>query len=90
MPYSIYPNIPRWLVPLSWSEVFPNVEDFVAKMVEVGGYSDNLEELYIILANKYAVATTRYVIEEPFILALRRELMTAWPTYVAQKRSRMQ
>lgn len=84
MPFSIYPD--GWLdQPLTFSEVFNDVDDFVDKVIEVGGMDDNLDQLYLILANKYVTAVTRYVNEEAFVLAIRRELQIEWPLYLQRK-----
>lgn len=70
----------------NWGDIFQDSEEFINKIKEVGGDKDNLDELYEILSIKYFSATTRYNVEEAFIVAIRRELFTAWPMYLAQKK----
>lgn len=81
---NIYPSSRQTF--FTWSEIFEDYEDFIDKVIEVGGDSDNLQELYRILINKYVTSTTRYNMEEAFIYAIRRELEVAWPMYLAQKK----
>ena len=45
-----------------------------------------MKELYTILSMKYVGANTRYTDEFSFIMALRRELYTAYPQYIEQKK----
>ena len=70
--------------PLLFSEVFTDYIDFQGKLVSVGGLED-LSELYRLLALRYSFATTMYVIEEPFIMAIKRKLEYEWPTYITRK-----
>lgn len=83
MPFSIYDDSMEY-GPLSFSEVFWDEQSFNDKVRVIGGDTD-LTGLYDILALKYATATTRYYMEEAFILAIRRELAVAWPAYKKQK-----
>jgi hypothetical protein len=71
--------------PLYFSEVFADAAEFVEKVQEVGGDSENLEELYYILANKYSWARTRYMDEVPLIISIKRELAITWPVYLKRK-----
>ena len=84
MSYSIFNPYPDYTA-LTWSEVFSDGDEFAWKVQSVGGDSSRLDELYTILANKYAASTTRYMMEEAFVLALRRELDLAWSIYLKQK-----
>ena len=74
-----------WIEPVEFLDVFPDSETFEIKIESVGSDTEHLEELYTILLNKYAYAKTRYTTEEPFILAIRRELQLEWPLYLKQK-----
>lgn len=68
--YNQQPNISS----LSWSFVFPSAEIFDFKMTTMGSTFEDHEELYLLLAKRYIAARTRYIEEEPFILAIMREL----------------
>ena len=70
---------------LSWGFIFPSAEIFEFKMQVHGSTFENHEELYDLLAQRYVAARTRYVEEEPFILAIIRELKYAWPMFLEQQ-----
>ena len=82
--YTIYKHRPGYGA-LTFSEVFQDEYEFEAKVLSIGSDDENLHELYRILAQKYAWATTRYMMEEAFILSIRRELEITWPVYLKQK-----
>lgn len=72
---------------LKWDDVFKSSEEFISKVVEVGGISDpvKLKELYDILSYKYVSSFTRYTNPFSFIMAIKRELYTAFPFYLKRK-----
>lgn len=82
--YLIYDEDPGY-APLMFSEAFVSSQDFVDKIISIAGSSTDLDILYRILANKYAYSTTRYTMEEAFVLAIKRELEITWPVYLKQK-----
>lgn len=75
----------RWgYKPLSWSFVFSGPDEFEQKLTEFGSRFTEHGRLYELLVRKYIAADTRYSTEEPFILAIIRELEWAWPMYQTQ------
>lgn len=72
---------------LMWSDVFEGPEDFIDKVESVGGVTDSgaLTELYEILSLKYVRSHTRYTDEFAFIMAIKRELYTVFPSYLERK-----
>jgi hypothetical protein len=72
---------------LKWDDVFVSSDDFIAKVVEVGGINDpvKLKELYDIMSFKYVSAHTRYTNEFSFVMAIKRELYVAFPFYLKRK-----
>lgn len=78
-------NQQPYISSLSWSFVFPSAEIFEAKMTAMGSTFEEHEELYLLLAKRYIAARTRYIEEEPFILAIMRELEYAWPMFLEQR-----
>lgn len=72
---------------LKFDDVFKSSDEFIAKMVSVGGITDpiKLTELYMLLAMKYVSNHTRYTDQHSFIFALRRELHTEFPFYLKKK-----
>lgn len=69
---------------LTFGDIFASSDEFIEKVVSIGGISDQtqLEDIYERLAEKYLFGHTRYATEDPFILAIRRELYTTFPFYV--------
>lgn len=72
---------------LKWDDVFKSKEEFVTKVMTVGGISTptKLHELYEILSLKYVSSFTRYTNPFSFIQALKRELYTEFPFYLKKK-----
>jgi hypothetical protein len=72
---------------LRFDDIFTSSEQFIAKVVEVGGITDSLKlaELYQVLSFKYISSFTRYTTEFPFIMAIKRELHTEFPFYFKKK-----
>ena len=72
---------------LKWDDVFDSATEFISKVVSVGGITDtdDLTELYEILANKYYTAHTRYTDPFAFIFAIKRELYVEFPYYLEKK-----
>lgn len=72
---------------LMFYDVFNDKDDFISKIVEVGGINDpiKLGELYTILELKYYQSHTRYNVPDSFIMAIKRELFTAFPFYLKRK-----
>ena len=68
---------------LTFGDIFTSSTEFIAKVIDIGGITDatKLAEIYERLAFKYLFAHARYATEDPFILAIRRELHTAFPFY---------
>ena len=73
---------------LRWDDIFKSEDEFYAKVVAINGVTTEIDmkELYTILSMKYVGANTRYTDEFSFIMALRRELYTAYPQYIEQKK----
>lgn len=69
---------------LTFGEIFASSTEFIEKVVSIGGITDtnDLADIYERLAEKYLFAHTRYASEDPFILAIKRELHTAFPYYL--------
>ena len=69
---------------LTFGEIFSSSTEFISKVVSIGGNSTeaDLADIYERLAEKYLFAHTRYATEDPFILAIKRELHTAFPFYL--------
>lgn len=74
---------------LRFDDIFPGPAEFEEKMsafidYDLGSFLP-FEELYYVLALRFAGAHTRYTSEFPFIMALIRNLKVVWPIYKAQK-----
>ena len=69
---------------LTFGDIFSSSEEFIAKVVSIGGITDEtqLADIYERLAQKYLWAHTRYATEDPFILGIKRELHTAFSFYL--------
>jgi hypothetical protein len=72
---------------LKWDDIFTSSAEFIAKVKDVGGITDEtkLTELYDILSLKYVTSYTRYTSEFPFIMGIKRELYVAFPFYLKRK-----
>lgn len=70
--------------PLTFSDIFHDKYEFAFKVQEVGGVTE-LDTLYNILAMRYFTSTTMYMIEEPFIMGIKRKLNSAYPAYLRKK-----
>lgn len=72
---------------LKWDDIFVSSEQFIQKVVSVGGITDQtkLTELYDILSLKYTGNKTRYTNEFKFVQAIKRELYTEFPFYLQRK-----
>lgn len=73
---------------LLWSDIFEGPEDFIDKVESVGGVTatEDLTELYEILNLKYLRSHTRYTDEYAFVMAIKRELYTVFPSYLERKK----
>lgn len=69
---------------LTFGDIFSSSSEFIEKVVSIGGITDtnDLADIYERLAEKYLFAHTRYSTEDPFILAIKRELHTTFPFYL--------
>ena len=69
---------------LTFGDIFSSSTEFISKVVSIGGITDatKLGNIYERLAEKYLFAHTRYASEDPFILAIKRELHTQLPFYL--------
>jgi hypothetical protein len=69
---------------LTFGDVFSSSTEFISKVVSIGGISTqaSLEDIYERMAEKYLFSHTRYATEDPFILAIKRELRVAFPYYL--------
>lgn len=72
---------------LTFGDIFSSSTEFISKVVSIGGITDtnDLTEIYERLAEKYLFAHTRYATEDPFILAIKRELHVTLPYYLERK-----
>ena len=72
---------------LKWDDVFKSSTDFLTKVIQVGGITNpiHLTELYEILSLKYVSSFTRYTDPFSFVMAIKRELFTAFPFYLKRK-----
>ncbi len=79
-----YYDVKPYYDTLTWGDIFTSSTEFISKVVSIGGITDptQLADIYERLAEKYLFAHTRYASEDPFILAIKRELHNAFPFYV--------
>ena len=79
-----YYDVKPYYDTLTFGDIFSTSTEFISKVVSIGGITDvtKLADIYERLAQKYLFAHTRYATEDPFILAIKRELHNAFPFYV--------